>query len=118
MRKLDTLKKNYEFRKVLTKGKYYRGNVIDIYVRQNKKDKNYIGIAVSVKAAKATKRNRIKRLIRENYRLLKPNIEKGYDIVFLWKKNSSIEDADFYKIRKDIIVIFKKATILSKDMEP
>ena len=32
----DTLKKNYEFKNVLTKGKYYNGNYIDIYIKKNK----------------------------------------------------------------------------------
>ena len=51
----DTLKKNYEFKNVLTKGKYYNGNYIDIYIKKNNKNFNYIGIAVSVKVGKAVK---------------------------------------------------------------
>lgn len=35
MLKTDTLKKNYEFKNVLTKGKYYNGNYIDIYIKKN-----------------------------------------------------------------------------------
>lgn len=106
MLKTDTLKKNYEFKNVLTKGKYYNGNYIDIYIKKNNKKINYIGIAVSVKVGKAVKRNKIKRLIRENYRLLEKDISVGYDIIFLWKKNKNISEANFFTIKKDIIKTF------------
>ncbi len=105
----QTLKKNYEFKNVLTKGKYYSGKYIDIYVLKNKKEINVIGIAVSTKVAKATKRNRIKRLIRENYRLMEEKIKVGNNIVFLWKKKCSFEYATFNNIKKDIEKIFKYA---------
>ena len=32
MRKIDTLKKNYEFKNVLDKGKFYRGKYITMYI--------------------------------------------------------------------------------------
>ena len=38
MRKIDTLKKNYEFKNVLDKGKFYRGKYITIYISKNKKE--------------------------------------------------------------------------------
>lgn len=114
MRKIKTLKKNYQFRKTLTKGKYYKGQVIDIYIRQNKQIDNYIGIAVSVKVGKAVKRNHIKRLIRENYKQIKDKLEKGYDIVFLWKKQKSFSEATYDTIKKDEETIFKKAELLKE----
>ena len=89
----DTLKKNYEFKNVLTKGKYYNGNYIDIYI----------------------KRNKIKRLIRENYRLLEDKISVGYDIIFLWKKNKNISEANFFNIKYDIIKTLNKSNLLKKD---
>lgn len=107
----DTLKKNYEFKNVFSKGKYYYGKVIDVYIKKNKTNKNNIGIAVGVKTFKAVKRNRIKRLIRENYRLLEQNILPGNDIVFLWKKKNKLEDANFYKIEEDMVRILKLANI-------
>ncbi len=107
----ETLKKNYEFKNVLSKGKYYSGKYVDIYILKNKKQINVIGIAVSKKVAKATKRNRIKRIIRENYRLIENELEVGNNILFLWKKKSSIENATFDNIKKDIQNIFKYAEI-------
>ena len=86
MRKIDTLKKNYEFKTVLTKGKFYKGEFITMYLYKNGQEKNRLGIAISRKIAKATKRNRLKRLIRESFRLHKEELKKGYSIVFVWNK--------------------------------
>ena len=99
MRKIKTLKKNYEFQNVLSKGKFYVGKQITIYISTNKLDENVIGIAVSTKACNAVKRNHIKRLIRENYRLIKNDLKKGNNIVFLWNKKVKAEEADYYKKR-------------------
>lgn len=112
MNKTITLKKNYEFKKVLTKGKYYSGKYIEIFVTKNNLKKNFIGIAIGVKIAKAVKRNRIKRLIRENYRLLEKDLKVGYNIVFLWKKKIDISNATFYNIKIDMKNIFERIGIL------
>ena len=112
MRKMKTLKKNYEFKNVLSKGKFYIGKQISIYVLKNKKNINVIGIAVSTKSCGADLRNRIKRLIRENYRLIKNDLKQGYDIVFLWNKKGEAKEADYYIIKNDINKLLKKAELL------
>ncbi len=113
MKKTLKLKKNYEFKRVLTKGKYYSGKYLDVFVKeQNDKTMNYIGIAIGVKIAKAVKRNRIKRLISENYRLMEQQLKTGYNIVFLWKKKVDINNATFSNIQGDMISIFERIGIL------
>ena len=112
MKKTVKLKKNYEFKKVLTKGKYYSGTYIEAFVTKHQSKLNRIGIAVGVKVAKAVKRNRIKRLISENYRLLENQLETGYHIVFLWKKKQDIKKATFSNIKKDMIEILKRIGML------
>ena len=118
MRKLNTLKKNYEFKRVLNNGQYYYGKYIQFFIIKNKKDINRMGIAVSSKIAGAVERNKIKRLIRENYRLLiRNNILKGYDFVFIWNKNRSPKEASYYEIKKDFENIFKRTGILINEKD-
>ncbi len=114
MRKIKTLKKNYEFQNVLKKGKFYLGKQIIVYILKNKSNENSIGIAVSSKNYNAVQRNKIKRKIRENYRLIKNKLKTGNNIVFLWNKKIYEKDADFNEIKKDMEKIFVKAGILEK----
>lgn len=102
MKKTTMLKKNYEFKYVLDRGKRYNGRYIDIYMKRNNLKENKLGIAVSSKIANSVKRNKIKRLIRENYRLIEDKIETGNSFVILWKKKRNVEDANFYNIKEDI----------------
>ena len=113
MRKIKTLKKNYEFKNVLSKGKFYIGKQITIYITKNKKEYNAIGIAISTKTCNAVKRNRIKRLIRENYKLLKNKLTVGNNIVFLWNKKDDIENANFNIIKEDMEKLLDKAGLLN-----
>ena len=84
------------------KGKYISGKYVEIYIKKNNSSKNLLGIAISKKIAKSVKRNRIKRLIKENYRLLEKDLKVGNSIIILWKKNISIEEAIFKNIENDI----------------
>ena len=112
MRKIKTLKKNYEFKNVLSKGKFYVGKYVTIYIKDNKKNENYIGIAVSTKIGKAVTRNKIKRLIRESYRLNKEKLKKSKDIVFLWNKNSNFKEINFSIINNEILYLLDKADMV------
>lgn len=116
MKKTKMLKKNYEFKNVLSKGKYYSGQCIEAFIKSNNSEKqNLLGIAIGVKIAKATKRNHIKRLIRENYKDCENSLKTGNSIVFLWKKKVETEKATYENIKKDMEKIFDKAEILKEE---
>ena len=112
LKKTVMLKKNYEFRTVLTKGICYRGNLINIFIKKNNKNINKLGIAVSKKSGNSVKRNKIKRLIRENYRILEENLQIGNNIIILWKKNADFQQFNFYDIKEDCENLFNKCKIL------
>lgn len=117
MKKTQMLKKNYEYKYVFKKGQYYSGKYIEIFCLKNNYSKNRLGIAISKKITKSVKRNRIKRLIRENYRLFEKDLKIGNSIIILWKKKADIEFATFENIKIDMLKIFEKAEILEADLK-
>ena len=52
MKTTKMLKKNYEFRYVLTKGKCYFGIYIKAFIMPNNKPNNFVGLAISSKMRK------------------------------------------------------------------
>lgn len=115
MRTTKMLKKNYEFRNVLTKGICFSGNFINAFIIKNNKDYNELGLAISTKVGKAYQRNKIKRLIRENYKEIELEIIKGYSIAFLVRKNIDINKINYINIKKDIIKIFNNSKLIKVD---
>lgn len=111
MKRINTLKLNYEFKNVLTKGKYYIGKQIIIYVLNNKYNNNRLGIALSTKLGKAVKRNRIKRVIRAAYQQNIKDANLGNDIVIIWNKNQDIKNLSYSVILEDMRKIFLKSGI-------
>ncbi len=117
MKKTEMMKKNYEFRNVLSKGNYYSGKYIEAFIKKNnRQNNNLLGIAISVKTAKAVKRNHIKRLIRENYYFYENSIKSGYQIIFLWKKKANLENSTYQNIKKDMKSIFDKAKMIEENI--
>ena len=55
-------------------------------VESNNQDKNIIGIAINTKLCNAVKRNRIKRLIRENYKNFEERIKTRYKYFNCYKQ--------------------------------
>ena len=109
MKKTKMLKKNYEFSIVFSKGTYYSGKVIEAFILNNRNKSNYLGLAISSKAGHAYQRNRLKRLLRENYTYFEDNIISGISIVFLLKKKANINEINYNLLKNDMEYILKKS---------
>lgn len=117
MKKTKMLKKNYEFKAVLSKGKFFAGKEIEIFILKNNKKRNLLGIAIGSKNGKAFQRNRAKRIIRECYTRLEKQLVDGNSIVILMNKKFSIDNMRFFEVFEDMKNIFEKAKILQKEDE-
>ena len=92
----EGLKKNEDFRKVYKEGRSKSNSVFVLYVLENGTDRNRLGVVISKKTGNSVVRHRIKRLVKENYRLSEKNYKKGYDLVFVARSEAA--EADFYKV--------------------
>ena len=76
-----TLKKNSDFRRLYAKGKSAVNPFLVVYCRRNREGVHRLGYTVSVKLGHAVVRNRVRRRLREIYRLNSPKLKSGWDIV-------------------------------------
>lgn len=82
------MKKNHEFRRLYDKGKSVATPSLVVYFRRTNRDYNQLGITVSTKIGNAVCRNKVRRRIREIYRLNEPRLQKGMDIVVVARVRS------------------------------
>ena len=104
-----SLKLNHVFRR-LYRGSGFAGPYVVLYARKNRTGENRVGITVSKKLGKANVRNRIRRRLREVYRLNEDKFLPGWDIVLVARYKAL--DADFAALTKNVLSLAKKAGIL------
>ena len=78
-----SLKQNKDFQRTYKKGSYKAGRFLVVYARENHLPYNRIGIATGKRFGNSVQRNRVKRRIRESYRLVDAEYKQGYDLVFM-----------------------------------
>ena len=81
--------KNKDFQIVYKNGKSYANKYLVMYVLENHREENRLGISVSKKVGNSVIRHRITRLVRESYRLHKDEFKNGYDIVVIARSNAN-----------------------------
>ena len=83
MKFTGSMKMNYEFRRLYNKGKSAASPYLVVYIRKTNRSTNSLGITVSTKVGKAVVRNRVRRRLREIYRLNEEHIVRGTQMVIV-----------------------------------
>lgn len=101
MKKTESITQNYIFRALYRRGRQVSCKTMVVYLGKNRlKTVNRLGITVSTKLGCAVTRNRIRRRLREAYRLAEDSLNTGFDIVIAAR--SSSEHADFSVLQQDM----------------
>ncbi len=112
MKKTEAINLNKDFKSLYYRGGCEVSKTIVFYYRKTKRNKNRLGLTVSKKIGNAVVRNRIKRLLRENYRIREEGIVNGAEIVMVAR--SRAKEKDFFEIGKDMDFLLKKCGLLVK----
>lgn len=108
MRNTQSLKLNRDFRRAYRSESAVGGYTV-VYARKNGCTFNRLGLTVGKTAGKAVVRNRLKRLMRESYRLMETDVKTGYDLILV-ARNRAVGKT-FEQIKKDIDFSMSKLNI-------
>ena len=110
MKSTTTVKENYEFRRMYAKGKSGVSSCLVVYYRKNRLGHNRLGITVSTKLGHAVVRNKVRRRLREIYRLHEDRFVPGYDIVVVARVRAV--HSSYAVLERDFLRLAKKLQLL------
>ena len=108
-----SLKLNHIFRRLYALAGHSNSYLV-LYARKNRGQTNRVGVTVSKKLGGAVVRNRVRRRLREVYRLHEAAFAPGWDIVVVAR--SRCIGAPFSKLTEAYLSLAEKAGILEKSL--
>lgn len=110
MRFSQSLKENYLFRRLYRRGESAANRYLALYCKRNGLPVNRVGLTVSSKLGCAVVRNRLRRRLREIYRLHEDSFRRGWDIVAVGR--GAAPGADFRKLEDAYLALAAKLGLL------
>ena len=93
-----TVKENYEFRRIYRKGRSAVSPCLVVYCQKNRRGQSRLGVTVSTKLGHAVVRNRVRRRIREIFRLSQGKMKQGYDCIVVARTRAA--HADYWELKR------------------
>lgn len=112
MKHTVSLKENHLFRRLYSKGKSAASSTLAVYVRPNHHAKSRLGVTVGTKVGKAVRRNRVRRRIREAYRVHEDRMTPGFDMVVVARVRSAY--APYAEVERDLLRLLDKLGVCRK----
>lgn len=109
----QSLKFNHVFRRLYRSGKSAANRYLVLYCRKQKAQGNRVGITVNAKLAHAVQRNRVRRQLREIYRLHEAEFLPGYDLVVVVRSRAI--GAPYGKLEKAYLALAGQLGLLREE---
>ena len=93
LKRINRLKKRYQFNYVYKSGEHFSGEHIVLYVASSKTKNIKVGLAVTKKVGHAVVRNKVRRRLREIIKKQVPNLKQNNNIIVVARDN--ITEASF-----------------------
>ena len=113
MKMTAPLKENHLFRRAYNRGKSAADSRLVLYVRRNGQKANRLGLTVSTKVGHAVVRNRVRRRLREIYRLHEDAVAPGCDVVVVARTLAA--SSGYHQLEKSFLRLADKLDLLRKD---
>lgn len=130
MKREERLRKKIDFQRGYSQGRCFQGNNLRFYVLKRSPDplfkeragiaqwqtdtrdsNNRIGFVVGKKVdKKAVIRNRVRRILREAYRLNKDKLKEGRDLILVARKGAG--ELSFWEGQEALLQLFRKAGLI------
>jgi len=104
--KKERVRKRKNYLSIYQGGVRVHSNNFTVILNPNPSGEKRLGVAVSKKVGNAVKRNRIKRLLREFFRLNKDRLPDSKDMVIIAKKDVSL--LKYQDVCLELADLFKK----------
>jgi len=82
---------------------------VTVYALPNELGHPRLGMSVNRKVGTAVRRNRIRRLLRESFRLMQHDFPRGYDLVVVVRPHEPLMLADYQKLLSGAVVRLHRA---------
>ena len=105
-----SLKQNHLFRRLYRKGNSAANRYLVLYLRRNGTGGNRVGITVSAKLGHAVVRNRLRRRLREIYRIHESAFRRGFDLVVVGR--TAAVEAEYGKLEEAYLSLAGKLGLL------
>ena len=112
MLKPNVLRRKKDFSAIYNKGKSIGERYVVLFYRKNGLAYNRTAFLASKKVGNSVRRNRARRLMKESYRELEADLEKGFD--FIWIARNTIINLKCADVKKSMEAAMRKSGTLNR----